>query len=312
MIRHLRQQGVVLISVLILVALAAVVSASLFFDTGLAARRSASSFGLEEALQLAQGAESLAAYALSEDTNQTDTPQDSWATPVEATEVAPGIVMQARLSDLQGRFNVNMLVGADGKRDENANKVFRRLLDLLQLDPALADLIVDWIDTDVQPEVLGGEDSLYMSQAPPHLTANLAMTSTSELMQLPGITREVYLALKPHVTALPPSVRTINVCLADGFVLDALYALNEKESEHVEYSNLSAEELAQRREGDCFPRRTALATGAPAIQAMTTESSSWFQLQTVVSVGSAQFDMYSLINRSARQARAISRSLGTD
>ena len=312
MMRRLRQQGVILISVLILVALAAVMSAALFFDTGLAARRAASSFGLEEALQLAQGAESLAAYALSEDTNQTDTPGDDWTTPVDATEVAPGIVLQAQLSDLQGRFNVNMLVGANGRRDENSYKVFQRLLQLLELDPALADLIVDWIDADVQPEVQGGEDSLYMSQGPPHLTANLAMTSTSELMQLPGISQDVYLALKPHVSALPPSVRTINVCMADGYVLDALYALNEKESGHVEYSALSDEELADRREGDCFPRRTALGTGVPAIQAMTTERSSWFRLQTVVSVGSAQFDLYSLINRSGRQARAVTRSLGTE
>ena len=312
MMRRLPQRGVILISVLILVALAAVVSAALFFDTGLAARRAASSYALEEALQLAQGAEALAVYALNDDTNQTDTPQDTWATPVDPTEVAPGIMMQAQLQDLQGRFNINMLVAADGTRDDNAYKVFQRLLDLLHLDAALADLVVDWIDTNVQPEVQGGEDSLYMSQSPPHLTGNLAMTSTSELMQLPGITREVYLALKPHVAALPPSVRTINVCMADGYVLDALYALNEKEAGHVEYSLLSAEELLDRRDGDCFPKRSALSAGTPAIQAMTTDRSSWFQLQTVVSVGSAQFDLYSLINRSGRQARAIVRSLGTE
>lgn len=312
MMRRLRQQGVVLISVLILVALAAVVSAALFFDTGMAARRSAASFGLEEALQLSQGAEALAAYALSEDTNQDDTPQDTWATPVEATEVAPGIVLEAQLVDLQGRFNINMLVGSDGKRDDNAYKVFRRLLELLQLDPSLADMVVDWIDEDVQPETLGGEDSLYMSQDIPHLTANLAMTSTSELMQMPDITPEVYRTLKPHIAALPPSVRTINVCMAQGHVLDALYALNEKESGHVEYSLLSAEDLDERRTGGCFPRRTSLSTGVPAMQAMTAERSSWFQLRTVVSVGSARFDLYSLINRSGRQARAIARSLGTD
>ena len=35
-----------------------------------------------------------------------------------------------------------------------------------------------------------------MSQDPPHLTANLAVTSTSELMQLPGFTREIYLKLQ--------------------------------------------------------------------------------------------------------------------
>lgn len=306
------QRGVILISVLILVALAAVVAAGLFFDTGLAARRAASSLGMEEALQLGQGAEALAAYALSQDTNQTDTPQDAWAQPTDQFQVAPEVVLQGRLLDLQGRFNINTLVGAKGVRDENAYKVFVRLLELLQLDTGLADLIVDWIDPDGQALPQGGEDSLYMSQDPPHLAADLAITSTSELMQLPGMTREIYLKLKPHIAALPPSVRTINVCMADGFVLDALYALNENERGHVEYSLLSTEDLAKQRGGDCFPRRAAVAAGAPAMQAMTTERTNWFQLQTWVRIGTAEFDLYSLMYRQGRQARAVLRSLGTD
>jgi type II secretory pathway component PulK len=151
-----------------------------------------------------------------------------------------------------------------------------------------------------------------MSQGPPHLAANLAITSTSELMQLPGVSFEVYQTLKPHIAALLSSVRTINVCMVDGYVLDALYALNEKESGHVEYSQLSADDMTERRADGCFPRRSSIAAGTPAMQAMTAERTSWFQLQTVVSVGSAQFDLYSLINRSGRQSRAIARSLGTD
>jgi general secretion pathway protein K len=312
MTRRRRQRGVILISVLILVALAAVVAAGLFFDTGLSARRAAGSFGMEEALQLGQGAEALAAYALSQDTNQTDTPQDAWAQPSEQYQVAPEVVLQGRLVDLQGRFNINMLVGANGVRDENAHKVFVRLLALLQLDTGIADLIVDWIDPDGQAEPQGGEDSLYMSQDPPHLAADLAVTSISELMQIPGMTRDIFLKLKPHIAALPPSVRQINVCMADGFVLDALYALNENEQSHVEYSLLSAEQLAQQRSGDCFPRRAALAAGAPTMQAMTSERTNWFQLQTWVRIGTAEFDLYSLIYRQGRQARAVMRSLGTD
>ena len=312
MMRVHRQRGVILISVLILVALAAVVAVGLFFDTGLAARRAASSLGMEEALQLGQGAEALAAYALSQDTNQTDTPQDAWAQPTGEFQVAPEVAMQGRLVDLQGRFNINSLIGQGGVRDQNNYKVFVRLLELLQLDTGLADLIVDWLDTDTQAQPQGGEDSLYLSQDPPHLTANLAITSTSELMQIPGVTREVYRKLAPHIAALPPTVRTINVCMADGFVLDALYALNPSQPGHVEYSLLSDQDLAKQRTGDCFPRRTAIAAGAPLMQAATTERTNWFQLQTWVRIGSAEFDLYSLMYRQGRQARAVLRSLGTD
>lgn len=311
MTRRLRQRGVILLSALVMVALAAVVAAALFFDTGMTARRTAGSFSMEQALLLSEGAEALAAYVLADDQNQTDTPLDNWAQPVEE-EVGPEILMQAQLFDLQGRFNLNSLVQANGKRDENTYKVFVRLLELLQLQPTWADFVVDLIDPDVQPEQQGGEDSLYTSQLPPHRTGNLPITSVSELMQIPGFTREMYLTLLPHVTALPPSVRTINVCMADGIVLDALFAANPNDQGHTEYSLLSQEEFADRRATDCYPRRTALAGTSQTMLALTAERTSWFRLQTLVRVGTAQFDLYSLIQRNGRQARAVMRSFSTE
>lgn len=312
MMRRARQRGVILLSALVMVALAAVVAAALFFDTGMAARRTVGSFSMEEALLLSEGAEALAAYVLADDQDQTDTPQDSWAQPVEQ-EVAPEILMQAQLFDLQGRFNLNSLVQANGKRDENTYKVFVRLLELLQMEQVWADFVVDLIDPDVQPEQQGGEDSLYTSQSPPHRTGNLPITSVTELMQVPGFTRELYLKLLPHVTALPPSVRTINVCMADGFVLDALFAANPNTQGHTEYSLLSQEEFDKRRATECYPRRTAVAGNSQAMLALTSERTNWFRLQTLVKVGTAQFDLYSLIQRSGGgQARAVMRSFSTE
>jgi type II secretory pathway component PulK len=131
----MRQRGVILVSALLITALAAVVAAALFFDTGLAARRAQANFSLEQALQVAQGAEALAAEVLREDRNQTDTPQDTWAQAVDPVEIVEdSVVIEARLSDLTARFNINSLVNADGEPDENAMKVFRRLLELLELD----------------------------------------------------------------------------------------------------------------------------------------------------------------------------------
>jgi general secretion pathway protein K len=311
MMRRLRQRGVILLSALVMVALAAVIAAALFFDTGMTARRTAGSFGMEEALLLSEGAEALAAYVLADDKNQTDTPTENWAQPVEQ-EVAPEILMQAQLYDLQGRFNLNSLVQATGKRDENTYKVFVRLLELLQMERTWADFVVDLIDPDVLPEQQGGEDSLYTSQLPPHRTGNLPITSVTELMQIPGFTRELYLKLLPHVTALPPSVRTINVCMADGIVLDALFAANPSTQGTTEYSALSQEEFDERRASECYPRRTAIAGNSQALLALTSERTSWFRLETLVRVGTAQFDLYSLIYRSGGQARAVMRSFSTE
>jgi general secretion pathway protein K len=151
-----------------------------------------------------------------------------------------------------------------------------------------------------------------MSQQPPHLVGNLPMTSTSELLQLPGFTQQMYRTLAPHITALPPSVRTINVCMAGGVVLDALYALKPNEQNHVEYSRLTKKELDDRRGNDCFPRRSVLGADSPAIQAITSERTSWFCLQTRVVIGTAQFDLYSLMYRGTGQARAVMRGFGIE
>src|SRR5690606_24576162 len=140
---RMKQRGVILISALVITAMAAVVAAALFYDTGLLARRAMANFGLEQALQIGQGAEALAAQVLREDTGQTDTPADSWAQAVDPVEVQDGVVLEARLTDEVARFNLNSLVNADGEHDENAVRVFKRLLELVELEPRWADMVAE-------------------------------------------------------------------------------------------------------------------------------------------------------------------------
>jgi general secretion pathway protein K len=310
---HQRQRGMILLSALIIVALAVIIATAMFFETGMSARRAAASFSMEQALQLGEGAEALAAYALNADTNQDDTPLEPWAQPYGPVEVAPEVSLDALVVDQQGKFNLNMLIDGNGAHDANAEKVFRRLLELSDLDTRWASLLIDWLDPDVLPEPDGGEDSLYLSQRPAHRTGNVGLTSVSELQQMPGFTRELYLKLAPHVTALPPSVRTINVCMADGIVLDSLYALSTTSPNSVSYSQLTPDDLALRRRNGCFPTRALLTANEPAMQAMAGERSEWFRLHTWVRIGTAQFALYSLIYRDgSRQVRPVARSFGTE
>lgn len=311
--KPLRQRGVILISSLILVALAAVVATSLFFETALAARRAAASFSLEQAVQLGAGGEALAAYALGQDKNSDDTDKDPWAQHYGPVEVEREVTLEAQVGDEQGKFNLNTLLRQDGKPDADAVKVLRRLLELSEIEPRFASLIIDWMDPDGQPEADGGEDSLYLSQTPPHRTGNLLVTSVSELQQLPGFTREMYLKLLPHVTALPPEAQKINVCTADGVVLDSLFALSRNNANNVEYSRMSAEDMARARQNGCFPRKSILGDSEPQIAARIDERSSYFRLQTWLSIGTAQFALYSLMYRDgAGKVRPILRTMGTD
>jgi general secretion pathway protein K len=279
------------------------------------ARRSAGSFSMEQAVELAKGAEALAAYALGQDKNPQDSMLDSWAQYVPPVEVAPEVSLEAQVNDEQGKFNVNTLLYQDGSVNKEAQAVFNRLLELLQIDPHFTSLLIDWMDRDTNVLADGGEDSLYASRTPPHRTANLLVTSISELQQMPEFNRELYLRLAPFITALPPDASTINVCTADREVLDALYAAsdNPQLKGYLEYTRMRPEDLATSRKQACFPTRDAHSQNDAKVKLMTAEKSSYFRLHTWVRIGTTQFALYSLMYRDSQNlARPIIRTFGTE
>jgi general secretion pathway protein K len=303
---------VALISAMIVVSLATVIAATLFFDSAMTARRTAGSFSMEQALQLAQGGDALAAYALQQSAVKPVNPAQKWAEHYGPVEVAPEVSFEAQLSDEQGKFNLNTLLTKDGKPNEPAVKVFNQLLKLLELEPRWTSLLIDWMDANTLPESEGGEDSLYASQTPPHRTGNLLLTSISELQQMPGFNRELYLRLAPFVTALPPTANKINVCTADREVLDALFAVSANDTNNIEYTRMRPEELATSRAQGCFPSLETLTRGDAAMRGLASEESNYFRLRTWVRIGTAQFALYSLMFREGDTARPISRTFGTE
>jgi general secretion pathway protein K len=307
------QRGVALISAMIVVALATVIAATLFFDSAMSARRSAATFSMEQAIQLAQGGEALAAYALDQDDRKQDTAAEEWTRHYGPVEVAPEVALEAQLTDEQAKFNLNTLLEKDGSTNRNAKLVFVKLLRLLEMEPRWADLLIDWMDSGGQIESEGGEDSLYASRVPPHRTGNALLASVSELQQLPGMNRELYLRLLPHVTALPPEASTVNICLADGIVLDALTAPSEKHGSDIEFSRMRPEELAASRARQCFPTLISFAEGDEDVKALVSETTSYFRLRTWVRIGTAQFALYSLMYRDTDgKSRPVSRTFGTE
>ena len=311
------QRGVALLTALVLMALAATIAVTIGFSSGLTAKRSAAVFSVEQGVQFAAGAEALAAYVLHEDRNvDLDLPTDPWAQVVGPVEIAPEIALQAQLRDEQARFNLNTLVDKDGKPDADAVAVFRRLLVLADLEPRWAELVVDWIDADDQPDPQGGEDSLFLAQDPGFLAANETITSVSELMQLPEFGIERYRKLLPYVAALPPTQSQVNVCTASPVVLDALLALVPNAGNEVEFTRLGTADFARQREQPaCFPGKQVLATrlGQDKAARFLTEGSSYFRLTSNVRIGSTQFALYSLMYRDlSKQVRPVLRSFGTE
>jgi general secretion pathway protein K len=298
-----RQRGVALLTAVLLVALATMVATSIAFDSALLARRGAAAIALDEGLMIAGGAEALAAYALAEDgrgKNPSDYLGESWSLPIGPVEVVPGALLEARIEDLGGRFNLNALVDAEGKKDKTAYEVFERLLENLELEAKWADLVVDWIDDDSQAEAQGAEASFYTAQSPGYRAADMAITSVSELLALPGFGAERYARLAPHVAALPRNDAVnstpVNVCTATGPLLDALS--NQKQFTQAP----KALELA--RKGKCFPGTKVFESYLPADELARVnasigiaETSEYFQLRSLVTIGTTELALYSLLRR---------------
>lgn len=124
------------------------------------------------------------------------------------------------IEDQQGRFNVNNLV-LDGVVNRAELTRFRRLLQILELPPALGDALADWIDSDGNLQSPGGaEDAYYLGLQPPYLAANQPLADISELALVKGFDTRVRARLMPYVTALPQATQ-VNVNTAPAEVLAA-------------------------------------------------------------------------------------------
>ena len=310
-LRRRSQRGVALITAVLMVALATMLAVDVGFRGFLDQRRSGTLLAMDQALQVALGAEAWAADFLKKDLqdSQTDHFGEIWARPLPPLPIDGGSV-EGRIEDMQGRFNVNNLVNADGTTNPEAVKQLERLFAMLEIEPAWASAVADWVDADTQPGFPdGAEDSVYTGRDPPHLAANMPVTRVSEIMVLPGFGAERYLRVRPYLAALPVGT-PLNVCTAPGMVLDAL-------SEGSREFGLNPQDLETRRKDACFPTledlRGALGDAAyNELKNSLTESSRYFRATAWVTIGTTQFTLYSLLARSPGSVRPVLRSFGSE
>jgi len=312
-----RQRGIALLVAIMLVALGTMVAATIAYENAMTARRGAATFALDESILVGEGAEALAAYGLrlvwQSDKQHTYFGQ-GWDKPVGPVEVVPGVMLTASLEDMQGRFNLNSLVNSDGTYNKVTFEAFQQLLTNLGIEPRWAGYIVDWIDPDIVPmNPDGAEDSVYMGQSPPYRPPNMYITSATELLALPGFGHERYVKLAPYVTALPLDTK-INICTAPGVVLDAFIPGRQE-------FGVDPQGLAKNRQsaGACFPSlqeyEQAFSSGKDFTAAgnLFTQNSNYFKLTSFVTIGTTEFNLYSLLYQDGTgNARPILRSFTPD
>ncbi len=344
------QQGMALIVAILIVALGTMIAAVVASENAMTARKGTATYAFDQSVLVAQGAEAIAAYGLRQIVQSSPKQLyvgQGWDKPLGPIEVVPGMMLEATLEDLTGRFNLNNLVNTDGTPDPVMVNAFNALLAELGLEQKWTGYIVDWIDMDGIPSNPdGAEDSVYMGQTVPYRTPNRYITSTSELLALPGFGYDRYRLLAPFVAALPHGSK-INVCTAYGVILDAFLG-----SGHSEFGD--EQQLLKNRQnaGACFPTLTAYqaaftdpktwlgtstqtttagqtvaagslgtpngvntaAQGTPGVGTKFLQTSNYFRLTSTVSIGSTEFNVYSLLyqDSQAQMVRPIQRSFTPD
>jgi general secretion pathway protein K len=290
-------RGVALLSALILLALMTAIASTLAVGTGFLLRRQQAVSGQEQAWQLLGATEALSSWALRDELAEPGLRVhhgQRWHQTLGPIEPVPGIRLEAQLADLQGRFNLNALLNADGEADPQATEFFERLLQATGIEPGWALRLTDWMDSDDRARSGGGEDAYHASASPSARPANQLLISTSELLALPGFGMERYQRLSPHVTALPRDAG-LNLCTATAAVLDSLSGEQQWVSQ--------PERLASSQTERCFPGEAAVRNSVRDPQAYVelkrslnlSEESRYFGLQTWVQIGSAEFALYSVL-----------------
>ena len=212
------QQGVALISVLLMFAIITILATQLILRSQADIERVRWLLTEAQAYQYALGGESLARQILWQ--QQSDLKEDG----INISPI-PGLLptyqpdygqMAIEIIDLQGRLNLNNIAATAAGRQP----VVHLLSDLVS-NPGLTATLADWTDSDLTPLAGGAEDFHYLSLETPYRTSNQPLADPSEMMALADISAEEFKALRPYVNTLNPA-SAINPNTAPAEVLSLL------------------------------------------------------------------------------------------
>ncbi len=303
--RHLNR-GVVLLSVLLIVALLAAVAYQLLARHSLTVAQARYSFSGDQSLAYALGAETLARQVLFEDWSQSgpgvDNLLETWAQPLAPFEIENGL-LEVQVRDMHSCFNLNSLAGAEAQRN------LARLKTLLRnnnVPDTLADTWHDWVDADDSISGFGAEDGDYLLLKQAYRTANQRAGHVSEFRLINGFEADYLDALDGVLCVLPSDSLRLNINTASAQVLASLspkltaqqlLGFVEVERSYTDVNELTSE----------FPDLAA------AVDALTV-TSEYFEVQVRAVVDGSVTELASLLHRDPNDGtlKVISRDLGKD
>ncbi|WP_422060393.1 type II secretion system minor pseudopilin GspK [Sphingopyxis sp.] len=210
------ESGAALLTVLLLVAVMAVIAATALDRLMLATRIAGSAATVDQGRAYTFAAEQIALRRVSSLVSRDKarlTLDGGWLGR-DFTLPLPGGQGRARLTDANNCFNLNSLVaevtpGTFSPRS-GATGQFAALMKLIGINDGQAQQIAgataDWIDSDSNDGPLGAEDNVYRGMQASYLAANRKMADISELRAVRGVTPKIYAQLKPWICVLPVAV----------------------------------------------------------------------------------------------------------
>ena len=209
----MRQRGAALIVALLAVALATLLATRLLENTDATISFVEGRNWHAQAVELTRGGVDYARVILAEDSRRSaiDHGGEAWARPLPPVEAEGGRI-SGRIEDLQGRWNLNNLIGYSGKLDPLALACYRRLLQALDIDVRLADSLAAQL-LPGSPGAAG--DAAATIKARP-------LSDISGVLAAAGYGRGILEKLRPFVTVLP-GVQPVNINTAPPLVIAALF-----------------------------------------------------------------------------------------
>jgi general secretion pathway protein K len=298
MIMSKRQQGVAIIMVLLIVAIATSLAAYMAMQQNLWQRQVESQFERAQARQLGAAGIDWARAVLAEDArgNAVDHEKEIWTLRLPAIPVEGGEVIGA-IEDRQGLFNLNNVASNVAQ--------FQRLLAVLGLPPDLAPALADWIDADSEPQAGGAEDGYYLALAQPYRTSNRALVELGELVRIKGFYSRTIESLRAFVSVLPAARTPVNVNFAPAEVLVAV----------IEGMTLSdARLLVQQRQGQPYKDIADFKLRLPhggikVVDSDISVKSDFFWVTGRASVGQAQVVTQALMQRASNWPTVVWQSV---
>jgi general secretion pathway protein K len=247
-----QQQGIALITILVMVALATILAATIAKRQANTAENTAYLMRQNQSLLYAKSAEAFFLELLVDDANNAgaiDHLQENWAKPMPAFPVEDGFV-SGTLQDESGKFNLNSLVNDEGVPNPQAKLWFEKLLLRVGLPEKLSEAVIDWQDADDEISgTMGAENSYYQGLPQGYLAANSKFHNVEELKLVRGFEDQKYLQIVDYVSALPASDSKVNVNTAPAMLLASLdpkldinaveQALKKRQANLEHFSNIN-------------------------------------------------------------------------